>query len=210
MSKRIKRIPTAAPRLLRPSGVYALGEGDDLVAWSRLEAGEAFSIWLTPQGEPYQVLAELIADISKRLHSPCFPPHVTLLGSLRGSAESLKLKCAELASRLKPYKISLGKIQYTDDYSRSLFYLVERTQDVLRANLLAKEIFDRATDLEYLPHLSILYGIFPSSTKEILTEELGSKVTLSFRAEDLQLVDTSGKPENWFALQKFLFGRRTC
>lgn len=171
-----------------------------------MTAGKTFSLWLTPKEQAYHTLARLISDIGEKYHSPSFPPHVTLLGSLRDSYESLELKSSKLAARLRRYRINLVKIEYLDEHFRSLFIRVEETKEVLRANLMAREIFDRRTDPEYFPHLSILYGDFPSATKEVIIETLGKEFALSFEVEHLYLVNTSDGLKSWFVVKEFPFG----
>jgi 2'-5' RNA ligase len=168
--------------------------------------GKTFSLWLVPSGETYQSLASLISDLSEEYHSPCFPPHVTLLGSLHDSYENLKLKSSRLGARLTTYRINLMSVEYTNEYFRSLFIKVEETEDVLRANLTAREIFDRSTDPKYSPHLSILYGILSSTTKQSIIEKLGRDFAFSFEVESLHLVDTTLGPESWFVVNEYPFG----
>jgi hypothetical protein len=44
-----------------------------------------YHLWLKPTGASYEVLAELVGDLAKKLSAPVFEPHVTLLGHLDGS-----------------------------------------------------------------------------------------------------------------------------
>jgi 2'-5' RNA ligase len=171
-----------------------------------MEPERAFSLWLTPDGEARRILSDLISSLSEKLRSPRFPPHVTLIGSLHGSPQALKRKSSELAVGLKPYRINLGRVEYLDEYFRSLFIRVEETEDVLRANALAREIFNARTNSKYFPHLSILYGNFSASEKEAIIQELGKEFKMSFEVKSLQLVDTSDKPESWSVLEEFAFG----
>src|SRR5208337_2649697 len=96
-----------------------------------------FSLWLKPTGEVYLTLANLIFDLSKEYFSPRFDPHVTLLGELTGSYEEIESRTSKLSANLRPYTIKLTRIEYLDEYFRSLFIRVEETEDAIEANLRA-------------------------------------------------------------------------
>ncbi|MGA2784592.1 MAG: hypothetical protein ABSF09_07845, partial [Candidatus Bathyarchaeia archaeon] len=100
-----------------------------------MTAEKFFSLWLMPTGDAYQALANLIFDLSKEYSSPRFAPHVTLLGELHGSEEEIKSRTSRLSANLKPYAIDLTRIEYLDEYFRSLFIRVEETEQVMQANL---------------------------------------------------------------------------
>jgi 2'-5' RNA ligase len=167
---------------------------------------KSFSLWLMPTGETYQALASLISDLSKQYSSPCFAPHVTLLGELQGSEEEIESRTSRLSANLKPYAINLTGVEYLDEYFRSLFIRVEETEAVIQANLRARDIFDKQRDPKYLPHLSILYGNFSSATKDSIIEKIGREFALSFDVRSLHLVDTSARPEDWFTTKEFPLG----
>jgi len=166
----------------------------------------AFSLWLIPTGEVYDALENLISDLSKRYSSPRFTPHVTLLGELTGSHEEIETRASRLSVNLRPHAIKLTKLEYLDEYFRSLFIRVEETKEIIEANLRAREVFNRQRDPKYMPHLSILYGDFPSATKDEIIKRIGRESTLSFEVRSLHLVDTSSRPEEWFTTRKFPFG----
>lgn len=62
---------------------------------------------------------------------------------------------------------------------------VEETDDVMKANIRARKIFDRQNDPKYLPHLSLVYGNFSSSKKEEILSKIGRDFTTSFQVNRL-------------------------
>jgi len=158
-----------------------------------------------PAGEVYLALANLISDLSKEHSSPRFDPHVTLLGELTGSYDEIESCASKLSVNLRPYAIKLTRVEYLDEYFRSLFIRVEETEDVIEANLRAREIFDRQRDPKYMPHLSILYGNFPSAIKDKIIGKIGREFSLCFEVNSLHLVDTGARPENWCTAREFPF-----
>jgi 2'-5' RNA ligase len=159
-----------------------------------------------PTGEVYARLEKMISDLSKKYSSPRFAPHVTLLGELTGSYREIEMRASRLSVNLRPHAIKLTKLEYFDEYFRSLFIRVEETDEIIEANLRAREIFNRQRDLKYMPHLSILYGDFPSATKDKIIGKIGRECPLSFEVNCLHLVETSGRPESWRTERKFPFG----
>lgn len=159
-----------------------------------------------PTGQVYVALAKLISDLSERYSSPRFVPHVTLLGGLTGSYGEIESRASRLSAKLRPYMMNLTRIQYLYEYFRCLFIRVEETNEVVEANLGAREAFDREEDPKYMPHLSILYGNFPSATKDEIIVGIGRDFTSSFVVSSFDLVDTSSRPEDWFTIRSFHFG----
>lgn len=171
-----------------------------------MKVKRTFALWLMPTGKAYYELASLIIDLSKKYGSPPFAPHVTLLGGLSGRMEEILSRTSNLSANLRPYTINLTRIEYLDEDFRCLFIRVQETEEVIQANTRTKEIFDRRNDPKYLPHLSILYGNFSSTTKEVIIEKVGRNFELSFEVDKLHLVDTSGRPESWFTEKEFPLG----
>jgi 2'-5' RNA ligase len=165
----------------------------------------SFSLWLVPSGDAYHALANLIIDLSNEYSSPRFTPHVTLLGGLQGSEEEIRSRSVKLANKMRPYTITLTRLEYQDEYFRSLYIRVNETKQVVQANLQAREVFDRQMDPGYLPHLSILYGNYSSAEKDEIIKKNGQKFTLSFKVKSLHLVDTSLRPESWVTTREFPF-----
>ncbi len=161
-----------------------------------------YSIWLIPDGKNYTNLSHLICKLSEKYNSPFFEPHVTLIGNLSGKKEEIISKSSKLASQISPYKIKISNPAYLNEYFKSLFLKVEKTKEVMDANLKAKEIFSYNKESEYFPHLSLMYGNSSPDIKEKIISKL-EKINLEFKVEELYLFSTAGKPENWYEIEKF-------
>jgi len=165
--------------------------------------GEGYSIWLIPTGEVYQKLSEIISQLSEKYSAPNFEPHVTLIGDLLGSKEEVISKTARLADLLKPFEIKLKKADYFDEYFRCLFIRAEKTDELIQVNDIAREIFARKSDPEYLPHSSLIYGNFDSEIKEKILTNLGKEFNLSFEVKSLHLFSTTGEIKDWYEIKEF-------
>jgi len=91
-----------------------------------------YSLWFIPSGGIYDNLANMISWLSKKYSAPCFEPHVTLLGNLTLSEESILLKMSQLVDLINtPLKISLTTASYSDEFFRSLFVKVEESEELM-------------------------------------------------------------------------------
>jgi 2'-5' RNA ligase len=156
-----------------------------------------------PSGKLLTRLTKIIDELSFDQPTLRFEPHVTLLGGFVGSQPSLSSKTRQLASCVEPYEIQLGEIDYLDEFFRSLFIRVAPTRPVLEANRKARLIFNRHQGPEYLPHLSLMYGEFPSSAKEQIIARLGSEIQGRFIVCAIHLYLTVGHPRDWYRVGEF-------
>jgi len=162
-----------------------------------------YSLWLMPSGDIYDELAKINSELSREHGSPSFEPHVTLIGELIGSEEDMLHKTSELAAVIRPYRIKLTRIGYLPEFSRCLFIKVEKTDDVMEANLRAGEIFNLQKSPEYMPHLSLMYGRFSPETKEEIVRKMGREFELSFDVNSIHLFLTGYPPQNWHRVWEF-------
>jgi len=167
-----------------------------------------YSLWLIPTGDIYNKLANLISQLSEKYSAPHFDPHVTLLSQVAGVEDKIVSKTSQLAKLVKPYKIKLTTIDYLDEYFRSLFIKIKETEEVMNANIKAREIFseyiiDRHADTKYTPHLSLLYGNFPSQVKKEIIKETGKEFNISFEIKSIHLFFTEGEVKDWYKIKEF-------
>lgn len=163
---------------------------------------KGYSIWLIPTGEVYYKLAKVISQLSKKYSAPNFEPHLTLIGDLLGPEEEIISKTSELAGLLKPFKIELKTIDYFDEYFKCLFVRAKKSKDLIRANDAARKIFNKKSDKDYMPHLSLMYGDFIPETKEKIIAGLKDS-DIVFNIKSLRLFCTTGTVEEWKEVKKF-------
>ena len=165
-----------------------------------------YSLWLIPTGEVYNKFAKIISDLAKEYNAPIFEPHVTLIGGIVGTEEELSVKTARLAEIIRPFKIKLNRMDYFPERHRALIIRAEKTNELIEAKNRAIEVFNLPL-VEYMPHLSLLYGDFSSATKEKIIRKLGSKFDDEFEIKSIYLYYTSGEEqeENWHKIREFSF-----
>jgi 2'-5' RNA ligase len=162
-----------------------------------------YSLWLMPTGKLLTRLTQMIEELSRDRQELCFEPHVTLLGTILGSQPDFSSKTRQLASMIKPYDIQLDRVEYLDEFFRSLFVRVKPTGSVLEANRKARLIFQQSQDPEYLPHLSLMYGDFPTAAKEEVLAKIGREFRHRFKVRAIYLCLTEGEPKDWHRVEEF-------
>lgn len=164
-----------------------------------------YAIWLMPSGKVYVQLAQLITELASEFSTPCFDPHVTLLGGITGETVKIFRQCEHLADSLSPFEIHLTGLGQVDDYYRRLFIQITRPTALLKANRRAREVIDHSGDPNYSPHVSLLYGNYPAELKaQIIANRLATK-NKKFLADRFFLIDLAGEPQNWTQMGNFLF-----
>ncbi len=166
-------------------------------------SGQGYSLWLMPGGDVCDRLARILNCLSARFDAPVFPPHVTLLGGCTGEVREVIRRSERLAHSLRPFTVRLDAIDFRDEYFRCLFVHAALTEPLGKAHQAAWREFGRRREPVFMPHLSLLYGIFPQTIKEQLIGELGPRLDLSFQVRSLHLYRTQGEVSLWRRMARF-------
>ncbi len=166
----------------------------------------SFFLWLEPTGKAHDLLAMTIAHLSQEHGGPLFDPHVTLLGDIAGRELELQHQTEQLAQALSPFDLSLTVPAFEDQYFQCVFMRVEETSTLLEAHTLARTLFHKEDAPAYMPHLSLLYGLYPTSLKEQIIGTLPTSLSLQFTASAVTLFRVEGSsPKDWRKVQTFGF-----
>jgi 2'-5' RNA ligase len=156
-----------------------------------------YHLWLKPSGPPAEELASTIRRLALELNAPVFQPHVTLLSVEGTDREEHIRRTSELARRLDPFLIVLTGLSYRSEHFQCLFATVQESQAVMRANVVAKEVFAQAA-APYMPHVSLLYGLYPEVLKRKIIGRLGSPSPGSFLVSAIHLIRAESRdPIDW-------------
>ena len=157
----------------------------------------SYHLWLKPSGKAYDILAEAIRELSRTLQAPLFDPHVTLLSRLTGSEPEDLVRTEQLAAQLRPFQIILTEPSFRDDYFQCLFMKVQETPPVIEAHSTAKAVFAHKTEM-FMPHLSLVYGLYPIELKQKTIAALSPHLRLAFESKTVSLIKSnSDAPEDW-------------
>jgi len=169
---------------------------------------KTYFLWLEPTGKTHELLATIIAHLSRAHSGPLFDPHVTLLGDIVGQEGNLIHKTEKLAHALSPFDLTLTVPAFQDQYFRCVFMRVEETSTLLDAHTLSRKVFHKEDAISYLPHLSLLYGSYPRSLKEQIIGTVPTSLSVQFTVSAVTLFRVEGNsPKDWHRVQTFGFSR---
>jgi len=163
------------------------------------DTASGVSLWLVPELSCEVRLAEILDGLSQEWGTPRFAPHVTLLGNVRGSEREILAESERLAAELEPVALRSLELDWSDEFYRAFYLVVEKQPALLRAHAAAAEAFRRSPDPSYFPHLSLAYGDL-TDEQRLQARRVVEKGLGSCRAERLDVVRTTGPPESWKTL----------
>jgi len=163
-----------------------------------------YHLWFKPSGAAYDILTRTIRELAQELNGPVFEPHVSLIGSLDGPERELTQRTEELAQQLQPFKVVLTEPSYRDNHFQCLFMLVEKTPPIMNAHALARDFFHKPNQL-FVPHVSLAYGSYPDSRKELIIANLTPDVRTCFEVAAIYLIRAdSDDPKDWHQVAALL------
>ncbi len=142
---------------------------------TRSEAPERMSIWLIPCDEHNVLLLKYINELSKKLQSPPFEPHVTLYSG-QISRASAKQSLDYAAKHCRPVTLEAKNIRTEDILTKTLYLSLKKSKDLSYLSELFKDYF-LPSSFSLDPHLSLAYKSLPKSIRDSLVRE--TRVTIS-------------------------------
>ncbi len=162
-----------------------------------MDTESAYSLWLRPFGEVGFELRQQIKELSKQFDSPLFYPHVTLLGNPKLHETKLIQLTETLAHSLKPFTVYLERGGMRDRYFQSLFVTVKKSDPLMSAHHIAKELFDCEEEEDFFPHLSLIYGDQTEEEKNRLLNVMGRSFNMQFDVHSVLLMKTGEDVNSW-------------
>lgn len=156
-----------------------------------------YYLWLLPQFDQYDTLAELIIQLGQEFGGPSFPPHITLLSRLEGDKKLLIKKTTELATKIDTFMVYVDSIDKQDAYYKSLYLKLIQSKHILNARRQAEAQFNLSPEESYIPHVSLLYGNQSKSVKQKIIAHMKSQISKELFINRLQLIFADGPPETW-------------
>jgi 2'-5' RNA ligase len=169
----------------------------------RMHAPAKLSLWLMPEGEVHDRLADLIERLASRLGTVPFAPHVTLIGALSVSEGQVMDATRGLADALAPVSVNLERVEASDQYFQCLYVRVHVSEALRKSHTFAARQLLTDAPSDYLPHLSLVYGKLEPCTSAGLVRELETKLWGSFEARRIHVWRTEGSVRDWRDLGAF-------
>ncbi len=169
------------------------------------EKKRRFSLWIKPENSYYDLFSSLIGEISQKVSSFTFEPHITILSNVKGEEEDFFTKCREIANNNHCFTLNLNEIGYSDDFFRSLYLNVEKNDSIINLfNFSAKKMGYKET-ANYFPHLSLFYGTLQKNKKIKMIESMKINKKTELHISKLFLYDTTQIPSKWKFIESFPF-----
>ena len=170
------------------------------------DASERMSIWLIPCDEHKALLSKCIVELSKKLQSPVFEPHVTLFSG-HISRASVKQSLDYAANHCKPVTLETKNIKTEDILTKTLYLSLKSSKDLLYLSGLFKNYF-YPSSFSFDPHLSLAYKILSKSARDSLVRETRMPID-EIKFSSLKAVHTpiSVKSENDIKTWDVIFTR---
>lgn len=149
------------------------------------------AVWIRPSGAAFEQIQAAVNEVHRRGGGPRIQPHVTLLSGIETTRADAEGKLKSLATRLHPFTVRLGKLDWRHEYYRCLFAAVELSEELAAAKRWAHQIFEMNPPEPFEPHLSLMYGDPHGSLKPELAAALGNRLDVTFTATALHLVNAS-------------------
>jgi excisionase family DNA binding protein len=170
------------------------------------EEKDNYSIWIVPEGEAKANLQSHINTLAQEVNTPRFVPHVTVAAGIEASPDDLRNvfeRVENLAEGLGRFSVALSGIGMLNEEHRSLFLHADSyiLDSIYRK---AKDLFPDAEVEKFrdLPHLSLIYGMLPTITKNELIESHPID-NLEFSVEALKLYRTNHDEATWQLVRSF-------
>ena len=83
---------------------------------------------------------------------------------------------------------------------------IEETSTLLDAHAYARTVFHKEAVPPFMPHVSLLYGLYPTSLKEQIIGALSTSLSVQFTASVVTVFRVEGNsPNDWHKVQTFSF-----
>jgi 2'-5' RNA ligase len=161
----------------------------------------SYSIWLMPEYILNDQLQNKIQSLGSVFGGPFFEPHVTLVSGFLGKRKELIEKTETISNKISPFKILFDGIAYLDEFFRPLFLKVKFSPHLRAArNLACAEL--AWDEIDYLPHMSLIYGDFTPIQKEKMISTLGLFPD-SFSVNKIYLIHNDEIQMKWRVIRGF-------
>lgn len=167
------------------------------------------SLWVCPTGASRDAYQSIIQNASSSLGTFCFPPHITLVAAMMTSPEDVMERAKILAAKIAPYEFEFESVSQRNAYFQCVYCKMKRTEDVVNANKIAREVFtERKNDPEYMPHLSLVYGDFTEQQKkDTIIPSLETQIqqhapqTTTIPVDSIEVWSTQGDASEWYLVE---------
>ncbi len=171
---------------------------------------EGYHLFFEPGGEVGEMLTRTVEALAGEYGGPIFAPHLTLLATIPEDEEELLAQKAQLlADKLSPFTLTLNGFGAEETYFRTLYMTVQNAEEVAECHQMARSVFCGEDASVYMPHVSLLYGLYDTERKQESIASLQFLSPVSFEVSSFTLWHTPGATDVWKRIGEFPFGEQT-
>ena len=157
-----------------------------------------YAIWLSLDRDTEARLASVIGDLSARMNTPVFTPHITLLSGIRYSVTTILNALRILKLEFQNFTVVPEELEAGRTYFHSLYIKIQAGSTVLKLRSRGENLLNTYRPSPFYPHISLLYGHIDGKQKQDIINELNSWWQDSeLEMNSLALMNTTGKPDAW-------------
>ncbi len=132
---------------------------------------EIVAYWLIPAEPARSYFSSVIRDLAERFDAPVFEPHVTIHVT-DARSESPAGVLAEALADLKPLHLSVSGIDYSDEFTKTVFVRFRQDETLTRLNEKLRSASTVRWGYRLNPHLSLIYKKIPHEARVQITSSL--------------------------------------
>lgn len=131
------------------------------------------AVWLIPTKKDYDILHEIIKDLSKKFNSSCFEPHLTVYAAKASQIESYEYFSNYIAQIISPISLNIISLKHSSEFTKTLYITFGDSRKLLETTSKINKQFKSGIS-SYDPHLSLLYA----STQKKNIEKLAKNIII--------------------------------
>lgn len=156
------------------------------------------SIWLTLANEQAAYYQNIINDLAVQHNATPFEPHITLFPFVDWNAEQEARFKEYLQQNCMPFELELQELATSGTFFQCCYLKVAPNARLEKLWSDTRQLL-RIEPYDYMPHLSLLYGNYPSATIENLIETKQGKWTQSLKIRQVKVMSCSDDIAAWSA-----------
>lgn len=165
---------------------------------------------MVPKGAALDTFQAAITKWAGVFGSPTFIPHVTLVAGLMDPVDQVTQRTRAVAAGITPFAARVKSVTSGSMYFQSVYARLESDTDVgaaiVAANKAAQLALTPGKLVDYMPHLSLVYGDFTDADKVEAIRELDKALSgLEFNIESVQVWSTQGEVSEWYLVDDIPF-----
>jgi 2'-5' RNA ligase len=134
------------------------------------------SVWLMPQAAHEAMLQDLVDGLAVRFGAPRFQPHLTLMEDQPRGVDDLTPRIEKIADGMDAFETPIEAIGTSELYFRSFYALFDAAGPLLELKRRAIETIAPARIEDFMPHVSLLYGVADGSEKRAARADIEKRL----------------------------------